>query len=81
MTWKPTEIDITWSESLIRVIRQDGTWSTKDGRSVYRFDHKNKNLTTIKNDNPDLHERVRIVFGYLGWSVDGSGPPLDPERN
>ena len=81
MSWRPSKIDIEWSEDLISIMKQDGRLSTKDARSIYQFDHKNKNLTTIMNDNPDLHERIRIVFGRLGWSVDGNEPHLDPERN
>ena len=81
MSWKPTQIDIVWSENLIRLTKQDGFWSTQDRRSVYQFDHRNKNLTTIRNDNSELHERVRIVFGHLGWSVDGFDGRVDPERN
>jgi hypothetical protein len=81
MAWKPTKFDITWSENLIRVMKQDGVWSTKDGLSVYKFDHKNKTLIAVLRHNSELHERIQIVFSKLGWSVDDSAPPFDPERN
>jgi len=81
MPWKPTEFDIIWSENLIRIMKQDGTWATKDGLSAYKFDHKHKTLITIMNANPELHERIQIIFKQLGWSVDDNSMALDPERN
>jgi hypothetical protein len=62
-------------------MKQGGIWSTKDGLSTYKFDHKNKTLVTILNNNPELHERIQIIFSMLGWSVDDGAPLLDPERN
>lgn len=81
MSWRPTEVDIVWSENLIRVMKQGAVWSTTDGQSMYKFDHENKKLITIKNNNAGLHSRIQIIFRKLGWSVDDNAASLDPERN
>ena len=71
-TWEPSDVDIAWSKNLIAIIKPGGIWSTKDGRSVYKLDHANNNLIAIKNNNPELHKRICIVFALLGWTVDSS---------
>jgi hypothetical protein len=79
--WKPSASDIAWSENLIRITKQGGLWFTTDVRSGYKFDHKNKTLTTVKNSNPELHRRIQVIFNRLGWIVEEGITALDPERN
>tara|TARA_B100000700_G_scaffold262585_2_gene299222 strand:+ start:2108 stop:2356 length:249 start_codon:yes stop_codon:yes gene_type:complete len=79
--WQPRPIDIKWSESLIRTIKQGGIWSTTNGRSIYKFDHDNKKLITVKNEDGTLHDRICIVFAELGWTVDTPVHMSNPERN
>jgi hypothetical protein len=67
--WKPAPTDVAWSENLIRITKQGAIWFTSDAQSGYRFDHKNKTLITIKNNNPELHHRIQVIFNQLGWVV------------
>ena len=80
--WEPSESDIAWSLNLIRVMKQGGMWALKDSPSVYKFDHENQRLITIKNVDTTTHARIVKVFGKIGWTVTVAEPGgLNPERN
>jgi len=78
--WEPSESDLAWSLNLIRVMKQGGIWALKDSPSVYKFDHENQKLITVKNGNADTHARIVRVFGKVGWTVVEPGGRY-PERN
>jgi|TARA_B100000809_G_scaffold256832_1_gene297393 hypothetical protein len=78
--WEPRESDIAWSSNLIRIMKQGGMWALKDWPSVYKFDHANQRLITIKNGDADMHAKIVKVFGKVGWTVVEPGG-LNPERN
>jgi hypothetical protein len=69
MTWKPSTLDVQWTEGLIRAVRQGGRWFTTDGRVGYILDHANKTLITLVQDNTVLHNRIQVLFNGLGWVV------------
>jgi hypothetical protein len=66
----PTREDTAWAEGLTRMLRDGGIWGYPDALLTYRIDHENKELLLYFGD-PDhpMHERTRIVFAEIGYTV------------
>lgn len=74
-TYKPTDMDVAWVKSLVKITANNAVWGWPDTGLIYRFDHQNKTLTLL---NPELmtdehanegHQRTIQVFKVIDYTV------------
>ena len=76
--WKPRASDITWTQNMINMIKDGGTWAIPMNGSVWSVDKTNKVLTCKTGENDDMFFKVTKccdAFGYttaLGTTVKSS---------
>jgi hypothetical protein len=78
--YQPTSEDIAWAHSVVDLIRDRGVWAYPDAAIIYQINKGEKKLVAVaKHGSGDegfteyqqkMHERTRVVFGAIGWSVE-----------
>ena len=64
--WQPTNTDLEWCRA--HMSRKNDLWLCTSGE-LYACDHKNKTLTLVAGPKSDLHEKNKIAFKMIGYSV------------
>lgn len=66
----PPDHVLAWCRQLVATINDGGVWGIPRSQTVFRIDHKKKQLilTAGDADGEDFHA-TRHVFGYIGWDV------------
>lgn len=74
-TYEPDEDDLMFAEAIIATTKQDGMWILPTTKLVYTLHHDVKvmvltNPDRLKaDDNQLVHDRSKIVWSRLGWTV------------
>jgi hypothetical protein len=68
---QPPEHILEWCRQTVRVIADGGVWGIPRSGTVFRVDHKNKQLILIspgEDDGAD-YNATKHVFKFIGWAV------------
>lgn len=74
MPYIPTEADITWAKSTIKLLADGGVWGCSWGAYVVNKTEKTVTLT-MRNDMlpkdyvDDMHEKTIATFKAIGYTV------------
>lgn len=63
--WQPRPSDIAWTENLLRMIKDGGMWAVPMSSSIYRVNHKDRQLELVEGDALDMHSRITKVCAKL----------------
>jgi hypothetical protein len=67
----PPEEILEWCRNLVRVLADGAVWGIPRSGTIFRVDHKNKQLVLIMpgNDNDGDYNATKHVFKFIGWTV------------
>jgi len=70
MKWTPRPSDIAWTENLVKMIKDGGTWAQPASGASFTFYHAQKEFTVQDHMtfNRDMVARTRKVLGIMGWT-------------
>jgi len=73
-TYQPTIEDELWVRNLISKLRDGGTWAIPRTGDAYVVDKVAQCLTrtVLGWAGDELHERNRVVWAAIGWTVEDS---------
>ena len=67
----PEQKDIDWTENLIAMINDGGTWGVPMSLSTFTFFHSKKEYTFFGDKENETNQRVIKVLIFLGWKERG----------
>jgi hypothetical protein len=69
MKWEPRASDIAWTENLLAVIKDGGSWAQPSSGATFVFYHSQKTYEVNDHMNffPDMVARTRKVLTTMGW--------------
>lgn len=67
--YAPRLFDVIWTEKLIDSLTDGGVWALPMNGNIYRIDKAKQTLTLTAGVCDDVHHRVEITFGHLGYEV------------
>ena len=81
MNWTPRPSDIAWTENLLKMIKEGGSWAQPASGASFTFYHRQKEYTVQDRNtyNPELVARTRKVLGIMGWTEKKEW--IDPSLN
>jgi hypothetical protein len=67
----PPEHILEWCRQAVRIIADGGVWGIPRSGTIFRVDHKNKQLVLIMpgNDDEADYNATKHVFKFIGWTV------------
>lgn len=81
--WEPSPTDKLWTANLLELLRDGGTWCVPESQMVYQVNKKKKTLTVLVDTSTEegriLHNRIKKICAYLGWSVVEGKKPDKPD--
>jgi len=68
---RPPEHILEWCRNCVRIIQDGGVWGIPRSGTIFRVDHKNKQLVLIMpgNDDEGDYNATKHVFKFIGWTV------------
>ena len=79
-TWEPTQEDINWQISQVRLFKEGGAWIVPGSMSVFKI-YESKKKAELAIGSPSKHPNPRIikVFEAMGWEVETRYTASSPE--
>ncbi len=70
MKWQPTGYDISWTENLLRTLKDGGEWIIPASMSTIKINKKEMTYILVGNKKDECNQRIVKVMSILGWKLN-----------